>query len=368
MTRETKIGLLVGLAFIIIVGILLSEPLNHAGDAQPAPLPSVGQNARLAISSPGTANTAPPPAISTQTQPGGAAAQQPVPTQGEVAKPHSGGITVVVGGNEGAGSPPISMQTEQPAAPQQPVTLSNNNGQSELPPQHTQPQPEPRPQQPVTPPAKPAVARGNGKPAAPARPNTAPPSNVEGDPILRGAHDAGEELVSADGRPLPGNTNTPPSKLAKPNSTKPAKQYEAGSGDTLSKMAAKFYGSSSKTYRDAIVAANPSLKGDPNKIIAGETYVIPAVENAGPTQTAPAPTQPKNEPKAAPKERSTPSNETYYTVKPGDSLWAIARDQCGDPAAVPAIQELNKDSLKGGTSVRAGMKLKLPNKPVASAN
>jgi nucleoid-associated protein YgaU len=186
---------------------------------------------------------------------------------------------------------------------------------------------------------------------------------VEGDPIVRGAHDAGEELVTLDGRPVSGNAITPPTKPNKATA-KAAKQYEAASGDTLSKMAQKFYGSSSKAYRDAIVAANPSLKGDPNKIMAGETYVIPAIDNGGSTQAAPAP---RNEPKAAAKEKS-PSLETYYTVKAGDSLWAIARDQCGDPGAVAAIQELNKDSLKGSTSVRIGMKLKLPNKPVASAN
>src|SRR5579859_7993324 len=32
MTRETKIGLLVGLAFIIVIGILLSDHINAAGD------------------------------------------------------------------------------------------------------------------------------------------------------------------------------------------------------------------------------------------------------------------------------------------------------------------------------------------------
>src|SRR5438270_11164882 len=93
MTRETKIGLLVGLAFIIIVGILLSEPLNHAGDAQPAPLPFAGANVRNGVTAPGTANTAPP--ITMQTN--GSDAKQPVMTQQEVNKPH-GGITVTVGG------------------------------------------------------------------------------------------------------------------------------------------------------------------------------------------------------------------------------------------------------------------------------
>ena len=40
------------------------------------------------------------------------------------------------------------------------------------------------------------------------------------------------------------------------------------------------------------------------------------------------------------------------------------RDQVGDPAAVSALKELNKDLLKGGETVRINMKLRLPGKPV----
>ena len=36
MTRETKIGLLVGLAFIIVIGILLSDHINSSNDPAPA--------------------------------------------------------------------------------------------------------------------------------------------------------------------------------------------------------------------------------------------------------------------------------------------------------------------------------------------
>ncbi|MGH7215108.1 MAG: LysM peptidoglycan-binding domain-containing protein, partial [Tepidisphaeraceae bacterium] len=60
--------------------------------------------------------------------------------------------------------------------------------------------------------------------------------------------------------------------------------------------------------------------------------------------------------------------EYWYTVKEGDSLWKIATDQLGDPGAVAAIKELNKDALRGENHdvVIAGSKLRLPAKPVAS--
>src|SRR3954471_18071059 len=131
MTRETKIGLLVGLAFIIIVGILLSEPLSRSSEIQPAALPGVGPNVRSAVATPNAAGTPGNPPISMQSQqvaatPQVATPQQTVPTQQEVGR-QRGGIGVVIG--PGA-STPIIPQPEQrrevaqtPPAPQAPRTL-----------------------------------------------------------------------------------------------------------------------------------------------------------------------------------------------------------------------------------------------------
>jgi len=57
-----------------------------------------------------------------------------------------------------------------------------------------------------------------------------------------------------------------------------------------------------------------------------------------------------------------------YTVKENDSLWKIAAEYLGRPGAVDEIKELNKDILKGSDTLRPNMKLRLPAKPLASAN
>ena len=49
MTRENKIGLLVGLAFIIAVGILLSDHLSTTDEPTPAPLPIAGSAVRQSL-------------------------------------------------------------------------------------------------------------------------------------------------------------------------------------------------------------------------------------------------------------------------------------------------------------------------------
>ena len=60
MTRETKIGLLVGLAFIIVIGILLSDHLTSATEPQQAQLAQVAGNVRNGVAVPGGANAQPP--------------------------------------------------------------------------------------------------------------------------------------------------------------------------------------------------------------------------------------------------------------------------------------------------------------------
>jgi nucleoid-associated protein YgaU len=133
-------------------------------------------------------------------------------------------------------------------------------------------------------------------------------------------------------------------------------------------------GSSSKANRDAIVAANPSLQQNANMVIAGKTYIIPGSSASATTSTpTPAPGTPPATPTRIsivadkPPVASSEGGNTY-TVKAGDSLTKIAVEQCGTAGAVPAIMDLNKDALKGGTTIRPNMKLRLPAKPVATAD
>ncbi len=46
MTRETKIGMLVGLAFIIVIGILLSDHMTSTTEPPKAALASAGPDVR----------------------------------------------------------------------------------------------------------------------------------------------------------------------------------------------------------------------------------------------------------------------------------------------------------------------------------
>ncbi len=305
MTRETKISLLVGLAFIIVMGILLTDHMRSAGEPPQAALQDAGVAVRQALNSPGTGE---PPIR--MVQPTDVAPTQSVPTHDELTRP----------------APPVIPSSNYQGNYQGDVSRTQTTA---TPPEdHGADLPGP----------KPLVDRAqrNGEPLVSA--------NMDGS-------SRNEDLGSSNSS----NVSNSPAVVS------PSK-YKAQPGDSVSRMAAKFLGSSSVENRQAIVDANPSLQDDPDRVIVGQSYVIP-----GARQTAMAPSSPAVIPSPG-KLGRTDGREYFYTVQDGDSLWQIANDELGDPSAVAAIKELNASLLKGKDTVIPGMKLRLPSKPAASAN
>src|SRR5687768_16242071 len=112
MTRETKIGLLVGLAFIIVIGILLSDHLNTTNEPPQAHIAQLGDNVRQGINTPGTPSEPPitsAPAVVTP--------QAPVATAEELApRPQPVQVIQVTGPAAGAQQPVNIRQSTPPQA------------------------------------------------------------------------------------------------------------------------------------------------------------------------------------------------------------------------------------------------------------
>lgn len=51
-------------------------------------------------------------------------------------------------------------------------------------------------------------------------------------------------------------------------------KYVARTGDTVSQLAIALLGSDSKEHRDVVIASNPSLKSNPDLVLAGQMYLI----------------------------------------------------------------------------------------------
>ena len=345
MTRETKIGLLVGLAFIIVIGILLSDHMTSTTEPPKAPLSVAGSNLRDSVVTPAAPNGVTPVAAAAAPQQTAVAPTQQVLTGAELsAAQRTTPQTIQVGPAAQAQQSPVVVQ-QGPA--QQPV------------------------QSPVQVTAAPPQQQ-NDSPVVVAPPVAQPPASH---PLQHLASRHGEELVPLGTQPG-AHVRQQPVPMA------PVREYKAQSGDSLSKMAARFLGSSNKANRDAIIRMNPSLQQNPDKIVEGRTYVLPPAPTTDAT-TASAPAAPSSAPVTPVASRTNPApvetprraetspaageNFTWYTVKENESLWKIASEQLGSGNAWTQIRDLNQDVLRGEDQVRANTRIRLPNKPVASA-
>jgi nucleoid-associated protein YgaU len=346
MTRETKIGLLVGLAFIIVIGILLSDHMTTTTEPQKAPLSTAGANVRESMTAPSSAHAGQAPAAVATAPPVNAPAQ-PVLTQGDLAAaPQPAAPAQRPVQNIQVGPPPGATQAQVP------VTI-----------QQTTPAPTSVAQGPVT------VPPSAEPPVTFVPPGSQAQHGGAVHPLQRIAARHGEEVVVfGDGGSGTG--------AGAPNSVPmaPLREYKAEAGDSLSRLASRLMGSNTKANREAIVRANPSLHGNPDKIIAGRTYVIPPppqapADAASPTVASSQQTPGSTASPASAAPASSPTdNFAWYTVKENDNLWKIAAEQLGTGNAWTQIRDLNQDLLRGEDRVRPNMRIRLPKQqPVASA-
>ena len=110
--------------------------------------------------------------------------------------------------------------------------------------------------------------------------------------------------------------------------------YTVKKGDSLSKIAKRFYGDAMK-YKQIFEANRPMLS-DPDKIYPGQNLRVPKLEGTYSSRLA------------------------TYEVQSGDTLGKIAKSQLGDASKYMAIYEANDDILDSPDSIRVGQRLTIP--------
>ncbi|UCE61260.1 MAG: LysM peptidoglycan-binding domain-containing protein [Phycisphaerales bacterium] len=144
-------------------------------------------------------------------------------------------------------------------------------------------------------------------------------------------------------------------------------RYTVEAGDTLSKIAAAHYGRASVRFVNLIFDANRSILSSPDQLGVGMQLVIPAMPQ---TQASPAD---RAHDESAPSERRTLPTDAerpqspirWYQIKTDDRYVSIAREQLGDGSRWPEIHELNKDKFPDPGRIRPGVRIKLPPRRVA---
>jgi len=129
-------------------------------------------------------------------------------------------------------------------------------------------------------------------------------------------------------------------------------EYVVKANQTLSDVAEEVLGDRNAWRK--LYEANKDRLSDPNHVRAGMKLVYEKLK-AGQSGQAATPARPARSTSVA-ASAPRPQGRTY-TVKKGEGLWAIAREQLGKAGRWKEIAKLNGIS---GSSVRAGQVLKMP--------
>lgn len=332
MTRQTRVGLLLGLIFIVAFGIVLSELKGTGEDLIPVlrdePLGELAENPtaqapqdELVLGPVGGDDTDEPEHYARTPEP----ARQPAP-RGEVT---------------------MHIVRRRP----QPSNLHARIVRQEDPRDVAQPRREVSPQ---------AVARrAPAEPVYDDAPNFDPMPTVTRDPVEEPA----------------------PAELAAPRrGPQPARTYRVQDDDTLFGIAERFYGPGKGHLYARIAEANDLRNA--RTLRPGQKLIIPPLNSLARAPRTDASPQPgpremtidqlaqhvgasdvlrenPDEPQlAAP---ASPGRRTYV-VQSGDSLWKIAKHVYNDtsPHTIDRIYQANRDRMPDKDTVRVGMTLKLP--------
>ena len=164
-------------------------------------------------------------------------------------------------------------------------------------------------------------------------------------------------------------TNPLPGSPQQPVSTTKSVPYTVAPGDTLSKIALVHFGNKSQNSVNTIYDLNRSMLSSPDDLKAGLVLWLPVVEGAvrsvkpAASKTSLSTSSKAEEAKNHPTKKSAePPSATYrwYQVKKNDRYASIAREQLGDAGRWRELHELNKDKFPNPQSIREGVRIKLP--------
>ena len=138
-------------------------------------------------------------------------------------------------------------------------------------------------------------------------------------------------------------------------------------GDTLTAIAHRYYGSSSTRIVSAVFEANRSVMNCPDVVVVGSTLCLPVAESILPQDHTPgarrrdASAQPTE-----PADRPEPSYR-WYTVKEGDLLGTIAQRELGSSKRWKEILALNEDVCSDARRLPYGVRIRIPINILADA-
>jgi nucleoid-associated protein YgaU len=319
MTRETKIGLLLGMGVILLIGIIISDQLSQEQQGQAADFTGFGGEAQRTIDN---SDATPSPGYAPGYAPGRAPGYTP-------------------------GYPPAYAPAGTPADNS---TVTDVPDGFFIPPdvQATLPQRQ----------AEATVDTPDNRPL--------PAYNVSQDPDRQAnrTDDGVPTMTIGDStpelphyaQPIPAASNrvdTP--RITPASSGTPVIRHTVLQGESMIQIARRYYGNGD--YWKAIALANPGKVSRDGGVNIGMVLDIPKrddavlgldIESIGRETTRPADI------------RTAATRSKTIEIQPGDTLSELASKHLGSAARWEDLLEANKDQLDGPQSLRVGMKLRIP--------
>lgn len=142
-------------------------------------------------------------------------------------------------------------------------------------------------------------------------------------------------------------------------------KHSVQKGDTLTRIAHRYYGSSSAQFVNAIFDANRAVVPDPDQLRIGDEVVIPALAGAASGEAAQSQERVAKQrpaPRNLHEERArTDTAARWYQVRKNDRYITIAREQLGDENRWKEIFELNRERFPDPSRIREGVRIRIPN-------
>lgn len=322
MAKETKVGLLAGLGFIICFAVILT---NKGGPSRPWGRTTLADAGRSAI---------------------------PAQPSRERATPNRASA---------------SRRQADPSVRTIPTGSSRAIPALHVPPQQIDPRSTPRRPNAGARNAERSQDHETARPEAAAAPNVDPAATRAQTPLtsVPGESDTSPRYMN---RSMDRRVATPKLPVDRPDPTTKATKlppalsavHVVSAGETLSKIAARYYGKGTRANIDRLVAANPVELANPDVIKVGMQIQIPGVsasrESAAATPRAHLPVGTASEQRRAQGEPVA----RWYQIRKGDRYIDIARNELGDASRWEEIYELNVDKFPDPGNIREGVRIKLP--------
>lgn len=183
--------------------------------------------------------------------------------------------------------------------------------------------------------------------------NTAQTNQTKSQPVPK------KPTRSARTQPKKTNRDTAPRRSVPVKKTKVATSYEVQKNDTLWKIARKVYGEASPAIVDAIFAANKDKMKTKDRLRVGHALVMPEIDGLRAKVSQPKQRTADNK-RGTGKQRKSNRGHRYYQVQKGDRYTTIAAKFLGDSKRWREIFELNKDIFPDAGSIQYGVRIRIP--------